>query len=93
MRYEVCASAIVATFHFRTATYLTDSWQTRYLYGLSYSLLTLALGPWGVPWGPVLTVRSIWANLRGGVDMTAHVLSRLGGGEPSRPAEPIGSGR
>ena len=93
VRFEYCVSAIVATFHFRTATYLTDSRRARILYGLSYSLIALALGPWGVPWGPIVTAQAIWANLRGGEDMTAQALARLGGGESSRPPEPVGPGR
>jgi hypothetical protein len=90
IQFEYCVSVVVATLRVRSATYLTDSWQERYLYGLSYSLIALAFGPWGVPWGPILTARAVWANLRGGVDMTAHTLTRLGGGESSRPPEPAG---
>ncbi len=93
VRYEFCVSAIIATFRFQTATYLTDSWQTRYLHGLGWGLISLAFGPWGVPWGPILTARAIWADLRGGVDMTAQVLSRLDAGELGWPSEPGGSGR
>jgi hypothetical protein len=88
VRFESCVSVIAATFRFRTAVYLTGSWQERYLYGLAYSLLALAFGPWGVPWGPILTARAIWANLRGGEDVTAQLLSRLEDGESRRPSEP-----
>jgi hypothetical protein len=91
VRFESCASVVFATFHYKTATYLTDSARSRFLYGLSYSLTALAFGPWGVPWGPILTARAIWANLRGGEDMTAHVISRLQGDESWRPPEPAHS--
>jgi hypothetical protein len=84
---------VFATFHYKTATYLTDSARSRFLYGLSYNLMALVFGPWGVPWGPVLTARAIWANLCGGEDMTAQVLSRLEGGEPARLPEPAAPGR
>src|SRR5581483_10638391 len=77
VRFEYCISVVAVTFRFRTAVCLTGSWQARYLYGLAYSLLALAFGPWGVPWGPILTVRAVWENLRGGEDVTAQLLSRL----------------
>jgi hypothetical protein len=93
VRFEYCVSVVVATFHYRTATYLTDSAKSRFWYGLSYSLMALAFGPWGVPWGPILTARAVWANLRGGEDMTAHILSRLDGDEPAQPPEPTAPGR
>jgi hypothetical protein len=35
--------------------------------GLPYSLGTLLLGWWGIPWGPVFTVQAIARNFRGGV--------------------------
>jgi hypothetical protein len=35
--------------------------------GLPYSLGTLLLGWWGIPWGPIFTVQAIAKNLRGGV--------------------------
>ncbi|HET6574887.1 MAG TPA: hypothetical protein VFG68_14875 [Fimbriiglobus sp.] len=88
VRFECCVSVVVVTFHYRTAIYLTDSRRSRFLYGLAYSLMTLAFGPWGVPWGPILTVRAVWANLRGGEDMTAQILSRLGSCELSPPPKP-----
>ena len=90
---EYCVSVVVATFCYRTTSYLTDSRRSRLLYGLAYSVMALAFGPWGVPWGPILTARVIWANLRGGEDMTAQVLSRLEDGEPSSSPEPTAPGR
>jgi hypothetical protein len=68
---------LVATFRFQSGIYLTDSWQERYLLGLPFSVLSLVLGPWGVPWGPVLTGRAVWVNLSGGVDTTAQVVAQL----------------
>jgi hypothetical protein len=78
VRYEFIVSALVATFRFQSGVYLTDSWQERYLLGLPFSVMSLLLGPWGVPWGPILTARAVWVNLSGGVDMTAQVAAHLG---------------
>ncbi len=35
-----------------------------------YVLITFLVGWWGIPWGPVYTIQSIWRNLRGGIDVT-----------------------
>ena len=77
VRFEYCVSVVFATFRCESAVYFTDSWQERYLRGLPFSVLSLLLGPWGVPWGPVVTAQSVWANLSGGRDMTAQILADL----------------
>lgn len=41
-----------------------------------YSLLSLLLGWWGLPWGPIRTIRSVFVNLTGGQDVTAAVEKR-----------------
>lgn len=46
--------------------------------GLKYSLITFLFGWWGVPWGPVYTIQSIFRNLSGGIDVTDSVLKDLG---------------
>jgi hypothetical protein len=93
VQYHCCVSLVVITFQFRTAAYLTESARARFLYGLAYSLMTLAFGPWGIPWGPILTARAIWVNLRGGVDTNAQTLSLPEGGEPVRSPVSLDSDR
>src|SRR4051812_48979865 len=36
--------------------------------GVPYSLASLILGWWGLPWGALLTPRAIWTNCTGGVE-------------------------
>jgi hypothetical protein len=40
--------------------------------GLPYSLGTLLLGWWGIPWGPIYTVQAIAKNFRGGVVLSSQ---------------------
>ena len=75
VRFERCTSFLIATLRHESPVYLTENWQDRYLRGLGYSLLSLLLGPWGVPWGVFLTAQSIWTNLTGGIDVTEEVLA------------------
>ena len=75
VRFERCTSFLFATIRHESPVYFTENWQDRYLHGLGYSLLSLLLGPWGVPWGAFLTAQSIWTNLTGGIDVTEEVLA------------------
>ena len=77
VRFEFCVSFLVATIRCQSAPRLTASWKDRVIWGIGYSALALLLGPWGIPWGPIWTVRAFWTNLTGGVDATDEVLAQL----------------
>lgn len=77
VRFEYCVSLLFITVRRQTDVYLTSSWQERYLRGLWFSFLALLLGPWGVPWGALWTVWSVWVNVSGGVDCTSDVLRAM----------------
>lgn len=77
VRFERCSSCFIATIRHESRVYPTENWQERYLRGLGYSLLSLLLGPWGVPWGVFLTAQSLWINLTGGIDVTDEVLATI----------------
>ena len=42
-----------------------------------YTLISLLLGWWGIPWGPVYTIGSIFNNPTGGKDVTGDVLAAM----------------
>lgn len=75
VRFEGCYSFLLGTVVRRSTVYLTPNWQSRCWRGFGYTATTFLLGPWGIPWGPVWTVRSAWTNLTGGVDVTTEVLA------------------
>ena len=77
VRFELCVSALVFTVRRQSTVYLTTSRGRRTLRGFRYSLASLLLGPWGVPWGLIWTPRAVWVNLTGGVDETDAVLALL----------------
>lgn len=45
--------------------------------GLSYSAISAVAGWWGIPWGPIFTIRSLLGNARGGLDVTEAALAVL----------------
>lgn len=73
VRYEYCVSLLACSLRFRSRVHLLDTWEGRYIRGVPYSLLSLLLGWWGLPWGPVLTLRACWVNSCGGIDVTDEV--------------------
>jgi hypothetical protein len=91
VRFESVVSVGFATLRRQSAVHLTESWQKRYLHGLRYSLGSLLLGPWGVPWGLVWTPYAVWVNLTGGVDVTDNVRAWLERreGKSVIPAHPV----
>ena len=75
--YRYCFSAAVVTVMESTDVYLMRANQSRIIKGLPWTLLTLVVGWWGIPWGPIRTVQSLWINLHGGTDVTAEIADAL----------------
>ena len=67
VRYEYCISLLLLTIRIHSRIHYCHAWPSRILLGVPYSLIALLLGPWGIPWGPVLTIRALWVNLSGGL--------------------------
>jgi hypothetical protein len=74
VRFVTVRSYGIATVEDLSRVYLTETWQDRYLRGLWYSVLALAFGPWGVPYGLWRTAEAVWTNLTGGLDVTDETL-------------------
>jgi len=75
--YRYCFSAVVVTVMHSTDINLVRADQSRVGKGLPWTLLTLVVGWWGIPWGPIRTIQSVWTNLQGGQDVTAEVANAL----------------
>ncbi|WP_086607238.1 hypothetical protein [Erythrobacter donghaensis] len=75
--YQWAVSVIFASFRNSTDILLVPGTSNRILKGLPWTLLTFVLGWWGIPWGPIYTVQSLWQNLSGGKDLTEAVLQEI----------------
>ncbi|MGB0522012.1 MAG: hypothetical protein ACPGJS_03590 [Flammeovirgaceae bacterium] len=75
--YQYCISIIFMTFKYNSEIHFVKSRQTGIIQGLKFTLLTLLLGWWGIPRGPIYTINSIFNNLTGGVDVTQEVVDQL----------------
>jgi hypothetical protein len=76
--YRYSVSAVIISFLQSSNIYFVRAGESRVVKGLPWTLLSLLLGWWGIPWGPIYTVRAVWANSHGGEDVTAAVAGALG---------------
>jgi hypothetical protein len=75
--YNYCVSIVVMTFKRSSPVYFVPAGQSTVGKGLPWSLLTLAFGWWGIPWGPIFSVQSFVVNFKGGKDVTAEIMATV----------------
>jgi hypothetical protein len=75
--YQYCISILILTFRRSSNIYFIRHEENAIVKGLPFTLLSLVLGWWGIPWGPIYTVQSVWVNFKGGKDVTKDVLASM----------------
>jgi hypothetical protein len=75
--YEYCISVVFLTFKRQSSIYFYRPNQNSFFKALSFSFISLLIGWWGLPWGPIRTVQSFVSNLRGGRDVTKAIYDAL----------------
>lgn len=68
--YPYCISLLLVTFRAHSSIVFLRPSQRGFVQGVPFTLLTLLLGWWGLPWGPIYSISAIFTNLAGGHDMT-----------------------
>jgi len=76
--FEYCISLMIFTLRRATPVTFLRSDESGWLRGLPYTLLSLVLGWWGVPWGIIYTPLCLATNLAGGCDVTPQACASLG---------------
>lgn len=69
VRYEYCVSPVIFSVRRRSPVHLVRRGETDLLPKLAYVAISLIAGWWGLPWGPVLTLKAVRATLSGGRDV------------------------
>jgi len=88
--FQYCISIIVLTFQRPSDIYFLRQGENPVVKGLPFTLLSLVAGWWGIPWGPIYTIQSVYNNSRGGKDVTQSVVNSLRAqAAPLQPAPPI----
>lgn len=75
--FQYCISVIVMTFRRPSDIYFIKAGESAVSKGIGFTLLSLLLGWWGIPWGPIYTIASLVTNFNGGKDVTNEVLASL----------------
>ncbi len=75
--YQYTISVIVMTFRRSSAIYYIPPGQSRMAKAWPFLLITLLLGWWGIPWGPIYSIGSLVTNFGGGKIVTEDVLAHL----------------
>lgn len=75
--FQYCISLLVITFKRSSNVYFISHDQNAVIKGLPFTLLSLVLGWWGIPWGPIYTIQSLWVNFKGGKEVTQEVLATM----------------
>lgn len=75
--YTYCISILIMTFKRSSDIRLIKAGHSPAGASWPYILASLLLGWWGIPWGPIYTVESIYRNLCGGIDVTDDLLREI----------------
>jgi len=73
--YEYVISILIMTFYRSSNITLVKADENGMVKGLGFTFLTLLLGWWGIPWGPIRSVQALVTNFKGGKDVTDSVMS------------------
>jgi hypothetical protein len=80
--YQYTISILIMTFRRSSSTYFIKGGESTVAKGLGFSLITFLLGWWGIPWGPIYSIGSLFNNFTGGKDVTAAVVASFASAEP-----------
>ena len=75
--YEYCISLVVVSFSRYSKPVFVPAGTSSITAGWQYTLLTLLLGWWGIPFGIIFSIKALWTNLSGGKDVTDSVMGEL----------------
>jgi hypothetical protein len=75
--FEYCISIIVLSFSRSSSVYFIRGNESTIRFSWSFTLITMFLGWWGIPWGPIYSIGSIFNNFSGGKNVTPEILAAL----------------
>lgn len=75
--FEYCISIILMTFKRTSDVYFIKNGESAFWRSFPYILISLFFGWWGIPWGPIYTISSIYNNFQGGRNVTYLVVEKV----------------
>ena len=89
--FPYAISIVVMTFKRHSNIHFIKAGDSTFSKSIPFTLITLGLGWWGVPWGPIYSLGSLFTNLSGGKDMTTEVLESWRQGNKNNDPELLDS--
>ncbi len=75
--FQYCISILVMTFRRSSDIYFIRAGEGTFGVSIGYTIVSILLGWWGIPWGPIYTIGAIITNLGGGKDITQEIMLML----------------
>ncbi|HNK20303.1 MAG TPA: hypothetical protein PLG92_18210 [Piscinibacter sp.] len=76
--FQYCISLVLMSFKRSSSVHFVRAGESTLGKAAPWCALSLLLGWWGIPWGPIWTIGTVGRNLAGGTDVTAEVLGHAG---------------
>lgn len=76
IHFQYTISIVAMTFKLNSKLYFLKTNESAIKYGYKYLLISLILGWWGIPWGPLYTIQSIKIAFTG-KDVTNDLLKKM----------------
>lgn len=70
-------SILIMTFRRSSDIYFIKPGEGTLKYSIGFVIINLILGWWGIPWGPIYTIGSLFAHLGGGKNVTDEIMPHL----------------
>ncbi len=90
--YTYCISIVIMTFKRSSNIHFIKPGNSAITPGLGLLFISLILGWWGLPWGPIYTIGSIFNILTGGKDVNYEVISYINQNDPNYGNSGYGQG-
>ncbi len=75
--FPYTVSFVLGTVRRASSIYFIRPYEGKFKYFYKHVGVNALLGWWGIPWGPIYTIGSMYHQLSGGKDVTQAVLSDL----------------
>ena len=75
--FQYCFSIFIMTFKRGSNIYFIKAGESTVNHSIGFTLITLLFGWWGIPWGPIYSIGSLYTNLTGGKDISQEVLNSM----------------
>ena len=75
--FPYTVSVVLATFKRASSIYFVRPDEKSIKHSYKHVITNSLLGWWGIPWGPIYTIGSMYHQINGGKDVTSEVMSEL----------------